>query len=108
MRSSAMMNVKADKANRTASMQSRNTLIKMRFDFDLKKIQHEVERTAEKAYFETIERARRSLGTNGKLVTVRRLSSPRRQGSCLTFGDVSFPSEEVKRRFEEALVREMR
>lgn len=83
-------------------------MINMRFDFDLKKLQHEVERKAEKAYFEAIARARRSLGAYGQLVTVRRLSSPRRQGSSLTFGDVSFPSEEVKRRFEEALKREMR
>lgn len=83
-------------------------MVNIKVDFDAKKIQREMEKAAEKAYFEAIERARRSLGADGRLVNITRLSSPRRQGTNLTFGDVSFPSEDVKRRFEEALKREMR
>ncbi len=83
-------------------------MINVKFDFDSKQIQREIEKEAEKAYFEAIERARRSLGPDGHLVRVTRLSTPRRQGTSLTFGDVSFPSEGLKRRFEEALNRELR
>lgn len=80
----------------------------IKYDFDAKKIQRELEKMAEKAYFEAIERACRSLGADGRYIKVTRLSSPRRQGTNLTFGDVSFPNEDLKRRFEEALKREMR
>lgn len=83
-------------------------MVNIKVNFDPKKIQQQVEKVAEKAYFEAIERAQRSLGADGQLIKVTRLSSPRRQGTNLTFGDVSFPSEDVKRRFEEALKREMR
>lgn len=83
-------------------------MVNIQFDFDPKKIHREVEKAAEKAYFEAIERARRSLGADGQFVRVTRFSSPRRQGTNLTFGDVLFPNEDLKRRFHEALKRELK
>ncbi len=79
----------------------------IKINFDAKKIQREVEKMAEKAYFDAIERARRSLGTDGQLIKVAR-QAPQRQGTKLNFGNMSFPSDEVRRRFEEALKRELR
>jgi hypothetical protein len=76
--------------------------------FDAKKLQREVEKQAGDAFMKAAERARRSLGADGEQVRITRLSTPRRQGTNLTFGEVSCPSEEVKRRFERALARELR
>lgn len=83
-------------------------MVNIRFDFDPKKIQREVEKSAEKAYFDAVERARRSLGAGGERVKVMRLATPRREGTNLTFGELSFPNEPVKQRFKEALKREFR
>ena len=83
-------------------------MVNVKFDFDPKKLQKQVEDAAKKAYFEAIERARRSLGADAHLVKFTPLATPRRHGSNLTFGDMSFPSDDVRRRFEEALKRELR
>jgi hypothetical protein len=83
-------------------------MVNIKFDFDPKKLHRDVEKMAEKSYFEAVERARKSLGADRRLVKVTRFSSPHRQGSNLTFGDVSFPDEDIKRRFEEALRRELK
>ena len=78
------------------------------FNFDVKKLQREIEKKAEAAILKAAERAKRSLGSDGHGVSIHRLSSARRQGTKLTFGDASFPNEDVKRRFEEALRRELK
>src|SRR5262249_12549915 len=79
----------------------------IKINFDANKIQREVEKMAEKAYLDAIDRAGRSLGSDGQLIKVSRLG-PRRQGTRLALGNISFPSDEVRRRFEEALKREFR
>lgn len=83
-------------------------MVNIKFDCDPKKIQRKMEKAAERVYFEAVERARRSLGADGQLVTVTRLSTPRRQGTNLTFGEISFPNEDLKRRFEEVMRRQLR
>jgi hypothetical protein len=76
--------------------------------FDVNKLQSEIEKLAGDAFMKAAEKAKRSLGVQGSAIRINRLSLPRRQGSNLTFGDVTCPSEEVKKQFEQALARELR
>ena len=80
----------------------------MSFSFDSSKLEREVEKLVEKKYWDAIERAKRSIGADGQLVKVTKLATPRRQGSNITYGSMSFPSADLKRRFEAALKREFR
>ena len=76
--------------------------------FDAKKTHAELEKKADETYFKSVDKAKRPLGSTGAGISVHRLSSLRRQRSNLTFDDVSFPNDDVKQRFEEALRRELR
>jgi hypothetical protein len=83
-------------------------MFSVKADFDVKELQHKMEDAAGKAYFNAVERARQSIGAEGDLVSVKRLPTPQRHGDQLTFGEVSFLSESIRRRFEEAFRREFR
>lgn len=62
---------------------------------------------AAELFLEAAERAKASLGEDGKSIVIRRLAAPEQNGNELKLADMFCPSKKIERLFQAAVKREM-